>query len=185
MSKTVLAGLSALAVSATLVISSPAAAAFQFHGGGFGGFHGGGGFGGFHGGMGGFHPGFGGFRPGFAGVHPGFGGFHPGFGGFHPGFAGVHPGFGGFHPGFVHGPGFFHHGFVGRRVFFNRNVFVGGPGGCWGGWCGGGWWWPGFATGAIVGAAAAYPYDDNGCWVYRPAYRHGIYVGRYLVNICY
>src|SRR5208337_2350018 len=26
-------------------------------------------------------------------------------------------------------------------------------------WGYGGWWWPGFATGAIVGAAAAYPYE--------------------------
>jgi hypothetical protein len=79
-SKTVLAGLSALAVSATIALSSPAAAAFQFHGGGFGGFHGGGGFGGFHPGFGGFHPGF---RPGFVGFHrPLFAGrrfFHPGF----------------------------------------------------------------------------------------------------------
>jgi hypothetical protein len=145
-SNTVLAGLPALAISAIMALSSSAAAAFQIHGGGMGGFHG------------------------------GFGGFHPGFGGFHP--------------GFVHGPGFFHHGFAGRHVFFNRHIFVGGPGGCWGGWCGG-WWWPGFATGAVVGAAAAYPYSDygygydNGCWVYRPAYRRGVYVGRYLVNVCY
>jgi hypothetical protein len=171
-SKTVLAGLAALTVSAPIALSNPAAAAFQFHGGGFGGFHGG--FGGFHGGMGGFHSG------------------------------GFQPGFGGFHSGFVRGPGFFHRGFVGRHVFFNRNVFVGGPGGCWGGWCGGGWWWPGVATGALIGAAAAYPYDDygydngygygygygngngNGCWVYRPLYnRHGHYIGRHLVNLCY
>lgn len=147
-SRTVLAGLSALAVSATIALSSPAATAFQFHGGGFGGFHGGGGFGGFH------------------------------------------PGFGGFHSGFVHRPGFFRHGFVNRHVFF-----VGGPGGCWGGWCDG-WWWPGFATGAIVGAAATYPYNDydygygngndNGCWAYRALYnRHGRYIGRHLVNLCY
>ena len=102
-SKTVLAGLSALAVSAPIALSNPAAAAFQFHGGGMG----------------------------------GFGGFHGGFGG-----GSFHPGFGGFHSSFDHSPGFFHHGFVGRRVFFNRNVFVGGPGGCWSGWCGG-WWWAG------------------------------------------
>ena len=157
-SKTVLAGLSALAVSAPIALSNPAAAAFQFHGGGFGGFHGG--FGGFHGGMGGFS------------------GFHGPMGGFRP------SGFNAFHPGFRPGFGFR------RNVFVNRN-------GCWGGWCGGGWWWPGFATGAIVGAAAAYPYDDygyggygygydNGCWVYRPLYnRHGHYIGRHLVNLCY
>jgi hypothetical protein len=158
-SKTVLAGLLALAVSAPITLSSPALAAFQFHGGGFGGFHGG--FGGFHGGMGGFS------------------GFHGPMGGFRPG------GFAAFHPGFRPGFGFR------RNVFINRN-------GCWGGWCGGGWWWPGFATGAIVGAAATYPYDeygygngngygsDNGCWVYRPLYnRHGHYIGRHLVNLCY
>jgi hypothetical protein len=144
MSKTVLAGLLAIAVSAPIASSSPAAAAFRMGGGGFGGMHG------------------------------GFGGFHPGFGGFHS--------------GFVHGPGFFNHGFVGHRVFFNRNVFVGGTGGCWSGWCGN-WWWPGFATGALVGAAASYPYDDygygDGCWVYRPLYsRHGHYIGRHLVNLC-
>jgi len=87
----------------------------------------------------------------------------------------------GFHPGF-------------HNRFFNRNIFVGN--GCWGGWCGGGWWWPGFATGAVVGAAATYPYygydygygygdDYGGCWAYRPVYRYGAYVGRRLVNICY
>src|SRR5271166_4390635 len=62
------------------------------------------------------------------------------FGGFRTG------GFGGFHGG---GFGGWHGGFGGWR------------GGGWGGGCGGwgyggGWWWPGFATGAIVGAA--YPY---------------------------
>ena len=112
--------------------------------------------GGFHGG------GFSGFRGG------GFGGFHPGMGGFRPGFGGFRPGFGGFR----------------RNVFVNRNVFVRGRG-CWGGWCGGGFW-PGFATGAVIGAAATYPYYggypyygygyDSGCWVYY---------GRRLVNICY
>ena len=148
-------------LSATILTNAPASAAM---------FHGGGGFGGFHGGFGGFHGGFGGFH----GAGMGMGGFHPG-------------GFGSFRPGFFHGRGFFHHGFAGRRVFVNRNIFVGGRFGCWDSWCGGDWWWPGFATGAVVGAAAAYPYynsGDYGCWVYRPAYRHGVYVGRGLVNIC-
>lgn len=73
-SKMAIAGLSALA--ATIALSNPAAAV-QFHGGGFGGFHGG--FGGFHPGVAGFHPGF---RPGFANFRPTFAGrriFHPGF----------------------------------------------------------------------------------------------------------
>jgi hypothetical protein len=173
-SKTVLAGLSALAVSATIALSSPpAAAAFQFHGGGFGGFHGGG-FGGFHGGgFGGFNGrgmGMGAFRPGgFGGFHGGgFGGFNGpgmGMGAFRPGgFAGFRPGFNGFRPGFngFHNPAFVNGRFVNRNFFINRNVFIGGPGGCWGGWCGGGWWWPGFATGALVGAAATYPYYPEG-----------------------
>jgi hypothetical protein len=119
----------------------------------------------------------------------GFGGFHGSMGGFRPGgFAGFHPGFNGFHPGFANRP------FVGRNVFVNRNVFINrGFGGCRGGWCGGGWW-PGFATGAIVASAASYPYwggyysDPYGygdCWVYRPVWRHGIYLGRRLINICY
>jgi len=185
MSKTVIAHLAAVIVSAVVGgATGPAQAAF-FHGGGFGGFHGGG-FGGFHsGGFGGFHSpgmGMGAFRPG------GFGAFHPGFNGFRPGFNGFHS------PGFVNGR------FVDRNFFINRNVFIGGHGGCWGRWCGSGWWWPGFASGAIIGAAATYPYYDygygypdyagygydNGCWVYRPSYnRYGRYIGRRLVNVCY
>ena len=82
--------------------------------------------------------------------------------------------------------------------------------GCrWGG-CGyNGWGW-GLATGALLGAAATYPYYygypyygygygygypyygasythgyDHGCWVYRRTYnRHGHYIGRRLVNVC-
>jgi hypothetical protein len=166
MSKSVVARLAAVFVSAVVgVTTGPAQAAF-FHGGGFGGFHGGG-FGGFHSpGMG-----MGAFRPG------GFGAFHPGFNGFRPGFNGR---------------------FANSNFFINRNVFIGGHGGCWGRWCGSGWWWPGFASGAIIGAAATYPYYDygygypdyagydNGCWVYRPSYnRYGRYIGRRLVNVCY
>jgi len=66
--KTIIAGLTALTISAAVISSTTSASASQFHGGGFGGgWHGGG--------FGGFHPGFGGFRPGFVGrrfFHPGF-----------------------------------------------------------------------------------------------------------------
>jgi hypothetical protein len=82
-SKWIVAGLTALTMSATVISSTTPAAAVMIHGGGFGG--------GFHGG------GFGGFRPGFGG------GFHPGF---RPGFVGFRPGFVGFHRRFFH-PGFF------------------------------------------------------------------------------
>jgi hypothetical protein len=64
-----------------------------------------------------------------------------------------------------------------------------GWGGC--GW-GGGWWWPaGIATG--VALAGSYPYwggygygYDNGCYRLVPVYsRHGHYLGRRWVNVCY
>src|SRR5206468_9346290 len=76
LSRAIVAGLSALAMSAALIASTatPADAQFRMGGGGFGGFHGGG-FGGFHGG--GFHGGMG----GFGGVRPGVGwggGWHGG-----------------------------------------------------------------------------------------------------------
>jgi hypothetical protein len=78
-SKAVVAGLAALAMSAAVISPTTPASAAQFHGGGFGG--------GFHGG--GFHPGFAGFHPGFAGFRHGF---RPGFVGFHRGRF-FHPGF--------------------------------------------------------------------------------------------
>jgi hypothetical protein len=107
--------------------------------------------------------------------------FHGG-GGFHGG------GFGGFHGG----------GFGG----FRGGRFGGYYGRCWN--CGYGWLWPGFAAGALLGAAATYPYFygygypyygygypyygagyPNGCLVYRRVYnRRGRYIGRGLVNIC-
>jgi hypothetical protein len=154
-SKSAVAGVAAVVLSAaTSLTPAPAEAAF-FHGGGFGGFHGGG-FGGFHGG------GFGGWRGG------GWGGYGRG------------------------GYGYGAYGY-------------------------GGWWWPGFATGALLGAAATYPYwggyygypyygygygypyygagygygygygygNGNGCLVYRRTYnRYGHYIGRRLVNVC-
>ncbi|HZZ62551.1 MAG TPA: hypothetical protein VFE63_15530 [Roseiarcus sp.] len=149
--KSLVAGVATIALSAAATLTSAPAGAAMLHGGGFGGFHGG--FGGFHG------PAMGAFRPGMSAFHPG------GFG---------------FHRGFFDRDDFFRRRFVDRDFFINRNVFVGGPGGCRGGWCG-------FATGAIIGAAATYPYYgyDYGCWVYRPVYRYGAYVGRRLVNICY
>jgi hypothetical protein len=102
---------------------------------------------------------------------------------------------GGFHGGGFHG-GF---GGYGWRGYGYRGYGYGGYGGY------GGWWWPGFATGAIIGAAAAYPYYygypydygypyygagygygyGGGCWVYRRVYnRWGHYIGRRLINIC-
>jgi hypothetical protein len=166
--KSLAAGMAAIVLSTVATLTSaPADAAM-------GGFRPGG-FDGFHGGMGGFRgPAIGGFRPG---------GFHGGMGAFHPGGFGFHRRF------FARDD--LRRRFFDRDVFINRNVFVGGPGGCWGGWCNGGWWWPGFASGAIVGAAATYPYYGagygygDGCRIYRPVYRHGIYVGRRIVNICY
>jgi hypothetical protein len=147
-SKKIVAGLAALAMSAALSLSATPADA-QFRHGGFGG-----GFGGFHGGMG------------------GFGGWHGGWGG---GWRGG--GWGG-----------------GWRGGGWRNAGWGWNGCGWGG-CGG-WWWPGLAAGALVGAAATYPYYgygdasygygyDNNCLVYRAVYsRHGHYIGRRLVNAC-
>ena len=148
-SKKIVAGLAALAMSAALSFSATPADAGGFHGG-FGGFHGGG----FHGGFGGFHGGMG-----------GFGGWRGG-------------GWGG-----------------------------GWRGGGWGWGNGCGWggcgWWPGLAAGALIGAAATYPYygygggypypdagygyygSYNNCWVHRAVYsRHGHYLGRALVNVC-
>jgi len=72
----------------------------------------------------------------------------------------------------------------------------GGWNGCrWGG-CGWGWW-P-FAAGAGLALAATYPYYggyyyggygypyDNGCVQLQPVYsRHGRYLGRRWVNVCY
>jgi hypothetical protein len=151
--KSLVAGAATIVLSASAILTSAPSDAAMFHGGGFGGFHRG--FGGFHG------PAVGAFRPGMSAFRPG------GFG---------------FHRGFFDREGFrddfFRHRFVDRDFFINRNVFVGGPGGCWGGWCG-----AGFATGAIVGAAATYP--GYGCWVYRPVFRYGVFVGRRLVNVCY
>ncbi len=168
-SRKIVAGLAALAMSAALSLSATPADA-QFRHGGFGG-----GFGGFHGGMGGF----GGWRGGGGGWGGGWRG-----GGWGGGWRNA--GWGG--------------GWQGRS--WN---------GCgWGG-CGyNGWGW-GLATGALLGAAATYPYSgeyygypyygygygspyygasntygyDNGCWVYRRTYnRHGHYIGRRLVNVC-
>jgi len=83
---------------------------------------------------------FGGFRTG------GFGGFHGG------GFGGWHGGFGGWRGG-GSGGGWRGGGWGGG---WRGGYGYGGWGNRWGY---GGWWWPGFATGAIVGAAAAYPYE--------------------------
>ena len=159
--KSLVAGAATIVLSAATTLTSAPSDAAMFRGGGFGGFHGG--FGGFHG------PAMGAFRPGGFGFHRGFfdhDGFRDDF----------------FRHRFFDRDGFrddfFRRRFVDRDFFINRNVFIGGPGGCWGGWCG-----AGFATGAVVGAAATYP--GYGCWVYRPVFRYGVFVGRRLVNVCY
>ena len=114
----------------------------------------------------------------------GFGGFHGGMGGF----GGWHGNVGGWGGGWrtAGWGGGWHRGWGWR----------GGWGGCrWGGcgW-GGGWWWPaGLATGV---ALASYPYwggdygygygYDSGCVQAVPVYsRHGVYLGRRWVNVCY
>ncbi len=108
--KAIVAGLTALTMSAAVISSTTPASAVMRSAGGFGG--------GLHPGFGGgFHPGF---RPGFAG------GFHPGF---HPGFVGVHPGFVGFHHRFFHDR-FFH-----QRFFFVNGVWVNGWAGGYGNGC--------------------------------------------------
>jgi hypothetical protein len=119
--------------------------------------------------------------------HGGFGG---GFGG------GWHGGFGGgWHGGFG-GGGWRGGGWGGgwRTAGWGGGWRGGYWNGCrWGGcgW-GGGWWWPaGIATG--VALAGSYPYwggygygYDNGCYRLVPVYsRHGHYLGRRWVNVCY
>ena len=115
-SRAILAGAAALAMSATIFSTTTPASAF-------------------HGGVGGFRIG------GFGGFHPGFGGFRRGFGGFRPaGFVGVHPGFRNgfvaFHPG--HRPFF-----PGRRIFFHPGFFRNGVwiNGWWGPAVVAGAWW--------------------------------------------
>jgi hypothetical protein len=155
--KGTVAVLTALSLFAALIAATePAAAAFRMGGGGFGGWHGGG-FGGWHGG------GFGGGRGGGWG-----GGWRTGWGG------------------------------NGWRGGWGGNGWRGGWGCRWGG-CGyGGWWWPGAVAGGVA-LAATYPYwggygygygygypNDNGCYQLQPVYsRHGRYLGRRWVNVCY
>jgi hypothetical protein len=114
-----------------------------------------------------------------------------------------------------HGGGGFHGG--GFHGGFGGGGFRGGGwrGGGWGGGWRGGWGWGGgcwncgwgwgLATGALLGAAATYPYygygygypypyygagygygGGPGCWVRRRVWTaRGRYLGRRLVNICY
>jgi hypothetical protein len=191
-SKAVVAAGVALSLCAALVASTEPAAA-QFRHGGFGG--------GFHGGMGGFgggwHGGMGGFGGGWHGG--GMGGWHGGMGGWHGGVGGWHGGVGGWRTA---GWGGGWHGVGGWRTAgwggWRGHGWRGGWNGCrWGGcgW-GSGWWWP-FAAGTGVALAASYPYYgdygygyddayDNGCYQLQPIYsRHGLYLGRRWVNVCY
>jgi hypothetical protein len=124
-----------------------------------------------------------------------------------------HGGGGGFHGGGFHGGGFgggFRGGGWGGRGWgggWRGGGWRGGWGWRRGGWGGGcwncGWGW-GLATGALLGAAATYPYygygygyedpyygagygynNNNGCWVRRRVWTAGgHYLGRRLVNIC-
>jgi hypothetical protein len=109
---------------------------------------------------------------------------------------------GGFHGGGFHGGGW-GGGWRGGGWGYRRAGW--GWGGGWGGGCWNcGWGW-GLATGALLGAAATYPYygygygdpyygagygygsgDGPGCWVRRRVWTAGgHYLGRRLVNICY
>jgi hypothetical protein len=109
---------------------------------------------------------------------------------------------GGFHGGGFHGGGW-GGGWRGGGWGYRRAGW--GWGGGWGGGCWNcGWGW-GLATGALLGAAATYPYygygygdpyygagygygsgDGPGCWVRRRVWTGGgHYLGRRLVNICY
>ena len=107
-SKSLVSGVAAVAMSAAVALSSAPADAAFFHGGGFGGFHGGG---------------FGGFRPG------GFGGWHGGWGGWHGGYR---PGFGYWHPGYWNG-GVWYPGFwaATAAAALATGVVVGAAASCW------------------------------------------------------
>jgi hypothetical protein len=164
-SKTIVAGLAALAMSAATVTlpATPASAAWggNWHGGGMGGgWHGGGWGGGWHGG--GWNGGWrgGGWNGGWRGGGWGWRG------------AGWNGGWGGWRGGWG----------------WNRGW---GWGGCGWGNCGG-WWGPAFASGVAIGAVGSYPYwggyygyPSSGCWVSRPTYnRWGRYLGRRWVSVC-
>ena len=97
----------------------------------------------------------------------------------------------------------FRHGFGGWGGWHGGWGGWGWRGGYWNGcrWGGCGWgWWP-FAAGAGLALAATYPYYGgygypyyggygypygNGCIQLQPVYsRHGRYLGRRWVNVCY
>ena len=117
-SKAILAGAAALAIS-TMIVSTTTPASAGFRGS------------------------FGGFRPGFGGFHPGFGAFHPAVGGFRPGFVGVRRGFvavhSGLHPFFAGRRIFFPRGFFRNGVWINgwwgpavvASAWWGASYGCW------------------------------------------------------
>jgi hypothetical protein len=161
MSKAIVAGLTALALTAAISISATSpAAAFRMGGGGFGGgFHGGGGFGGgWHGGGG-----FGGWRGGGFG-----GGWRGGYGGYR-------------------GYGYGRYGYRGYGYGYGGWGY---PGWGYAGW-GFPWWGlgygPGWGSGAYY-AGDGYYGGDNGCWAYRRVWTRpggrGRYLGQRLVNVC-
>ncbi|HEY1453499.1 MAG TPA: hypothetical protein VGF57_08560 [Roseiarcus sp.] len=161
-SRTIVAGLAALAMSAAVVLpSTPASAGggFRMGGGGFGGgWHGGGGWGG------------GGFRGGGWGG----GGWHGGgWGG--GGWRGVGwrgAGWGGGWRGGWAGGRVWHGGYWNNGIWYN------------------GWWGPavaaGLLTGAVIASNSGWGYGGgDGCWQFRPTYDgYGNFLGQRWVNLC-
>ncbi len=76
--KKIAVGAAALLSVGGATLSTTAANAEPYHGGGY---HDGGGYGGSHGGYGGYHGGYGGWHGGYGGYHGGYGGWRGGYGG--------------------------------------------------------------------------------------------------------
>jgi hypothetical protein len=156
-SKTIVAGVAALAMAAAIVLpTTPADAAFRMGGGGFGGgWHGGGGWGGGWrgGGWGGGWRG-GGWGGGWRG---GWGGWRGGWGGW--GCCGW--GWGGWWPAYALGAG------LAANAYYPYYGYGYGDG---------------YGNGYGYGGGYGY---GNGCWAYHATYsRSGRYLGRRLVNLC-
>jgi hypothetical protein len=160
-SKTIVAGLAALAMAAAVVLpSTPASAGggFRMGGGGFGG--------GFHGG------GWGG--GGFRGGGWGGGGWHGGGGGWRGvGWRGA--GWGGGWRGGWAGGRVWHGGYWNNGIWYN---------GWWGPAVA-----AGLLTGAVIASNSGWGYGGygggDGCWQFRPTYDgYGNFLGQRWVNLC-